>query len=92
MTQTVKASDGANLPLDSIAQAFTYSGSFVTEISCFYQGQTYVQTFINDGTNIVYISNWVNVNQPSGGSLMETESGDIMITEDGNFMITEGVQ
>lgn len=51
--------NGAQLPLDSLEQVFTYTGTFVETITVEYQGNTYVQTFTNNGTNITEISGWV---------------------------------
>ena len=59
MSETVQANDGTMLPLDSITNTIAYSGSFVSTITVNYQGNTYVQTFTNNGTNITVISNWV---------------------------------
>lgn len=59
MSSTVQASDGAMLPLDSIAQVLAYSGLFVATITVVYAGVTYVQTFTNNGTNITNISGWI---------------------------------
>ena len=59
MSSTVQASDGAMLPLDSLAQVFTYSGLFIATIVVEYQGNTYTQTFTNNGTNITNISGWI---------------------------------
>lgn len=59
MSETVQASDGAMLPLDSIPATFTYSGSFVSTITVPYAGNTYTQTFTNNGTNITHISGWI---------------------------------
>ena len=50
---------GAQIPLDSLAQTFAYSGNFLSTITIEYQGVTYVQTCENDGTNITSISQWV---------------------------------
>lgn len=80
MSDTVTASDGAQLPLDSLPMTFTYSSTFVATISVFYQGNTYVQTFTNDGTNITFISGW-ELDPPSPGT-------DFMVTGGGNRMIT----
>lgn len=59
MSETVQASDGTPIPLDSVTQAITYSGDFVTAITVIYEGHTYVQTFTNNGEQITQISNWV---------------------------------
>jgi hypothetical protein len=59
MSETVTASNGVELPLISLAQTFTYSGSFVATISVVYNSITYTQTFTNNGTDITAISQWV---------------------------------
>jgi hypothetical protein len=58
MSETITASNGVGLPLDSLAQSFTYDGGFVDTITVVYSGITYIQTFENDGTNITNISQW----------------------------------
>lgn len=45
-----------DLPLDSLNQVFTYDGDFIETITVVYNGITFVQTFVNDGTNITNIS------------------------------------
>lgn len=89
MSETVQASDGAMLPLDSLPQEFIYSGSFISTITVVYAGRTYVQTFLNDGTNIIYISNWVYTPTIPASEIMVTEGGDVMVTEGGTIMVTE---
>lgn len=89
MSGTVQANDGAMLPLDSLPQQFIYSGSFISEIIVQYQGNTYTQTFENDGTNIIYVSGWINIALPPSDVPMADESGVIMTDEDGQIMITE---
>ena len=84
-----QANDGAMLPLDCLAQQLTYSGGFISQIQVQYQGNIYDQTFVNDGTNIIYISGWNNPDYPASEILMSTEGGDMMLTEDGNLMIME---
>ena len=59
MSETVQADNGAQIPLVSIEQAFTYSAGFVETISAVYGGVTYVQTFTNNGSNITNITGWV---------------------------------
>jgi hypothetical protein len=51
--------NGVQLPLDSLDQVFTYTGSNVTAITVVYQGNTYKQTFTYSGSNITNISGWV---------------------------------
>jgi len=58
-SSTVQATNGVALPLDNLAMAFAYSGSFVSTITVVYSGITYVQTFTNNGTQITNISQWV---------------------------------
>lgn len=89
MSETVQANDGAMLPLDSLPQEFMYSGSFVSSITVQYAGNTYVQTFENDGTNIIYVGNWINTPIPPAGKIMVDQSGDIMTDESGTIMVTE---
>jgi len=45
MAETAKATDGANLPLESLETSFTYNGDLVTSIIVNYQNVTYIQTF-----------------------------------------------
>ncbi len=59
MNFTIIASDGTLLPLDSLEQSFTYDGEFVDTITISYVAKTFIQTFVNDGTNITTISQWV---------------------------------
>lgn len=59
MSETVQASNGAMLPLSSLAQEITYDGSLVETVTVVYQGITYVQTFTNNGTSITSCTNWV---------------------------------
>ena len=54
-----QGSDGAQIPVDSAPQTFTYDGTFIATIVIVYAGVTYTQTWTNDGTNITSISNWV---------------------------------
>ena len=58
MSNTVATTTIPQLPLNNLAQTFTYAGDFIATISVVYQGITYVQTFENDGTNITDISVW----------------------------------
>lgn len=89
MSETVQANDGAMLPLSSLAQQFVYSGSFVSTITVIYQGNTYVQTFLNNGTDITYISGWVNSNYPQAQQVMTDELGNVMTDQSGNIMVTQ---
>ena len=65
MSETVSASDGTQLPLDSLAQTFVRSGSFLSTITVTYTSaqthalRNFIQTFTNDGTNITAISGWI---------------------------------
>jgi hypothetical protein len=59
MSSTVQANDGAMLPLDSLPTAIVYSGGFIQTLTVVYQGNTYVQTFTNNGLNIIAISGWI---------------------------------
>jgi hypothetical protein len=87
MSETVQANDGAMLPLSSLYQTFTYSGGFLTQITVFYAGQTYIQFFVNDGTNITYVSGWINPNYPVPDAIMDTTEGDTMVTTEGDVMV-----
>lgn len=60
MSETVTTiPDGTALPLDSLPITLAYSGTFVSTITAVYRGNTYVQTFVNNGTNITSISGWI---------------------------------
>lgn len=89
MGETVQANDGAMLPLDSLPQQLNYSGSFLVSIDVTYAGQNYEQTFLNDGTNIIFISGWQNTALPINQNPMITEGGVVMVSESGQIMITE---
>lgn len=89
MSETVQANDGAMLPLSSLAAQFVFSGGFISTITVLYAGSTYVQTFLNNGANIIYISGWVNSNAPQGQQVMTDQSGNIMTDQSGNIMVTE---
>lgn len=89
MGATVTASNGAQLPIDSLPVSITYSGSFVSTMTTTYAGIVYIQTYSNDGTHITSFTNWV-AQVPPVTTFMQTESGGFtMITEDNNLMITE---
>ncbi len=89
MSETVQANDGAMLPLDSLATQITYSGGFISTLQVIYAGKTYVQTFLNDGTNIIYISGWITSSAPVGQQIMVDQSNVIMVDESGNIMVTQ---
>jgi hypothetical protein len=89
MGETVQANDGAMLPLDSLPQQLNYTGSFISSINVTYAGQNYEQTFLNDGTNIIFISGWQNTGMPINQNPMISESGVVMVSESGQIMITE---
>jgi hypothetical protein len=92
MSETVQANDGAMLPLDSIPVQIIYDGSFVSTMTVQYAGQTYQQTFLNDGTDIIYISNWINTaNPPFASQVMVDESGVPMVDQNGQIMVTEAL-
>lgn len=65
MSETVTATDGTQLPLDSLAMAFTYSGTNVVTISVTYPAKEtgietiYTQTFTYSGSNVTNISQWI---------------------------------
>lgn len=88
MSSTVQASDGTQLPLDSLPVAITYSGSFVSLMEVSYQGKNFQQVFVNDGSNITYISNWNYV--APGSVLIYDEAGDLILTDDTNQPIYTG--
>jgi hypothetical protein len=87
MSGTVQANDGEMLPLDNLAQQFVYSGSFISTITVTFAGRNYVQTFYNDGTNIIYITGWITSSAPSQ-QVMVDQSGNIMVDQSGNIMIS----
>jgi len=58
-TIAVTIPDGNFIDLDSLPQAFAYSGSNLSTITVAYQGNTYVQTFTWSGTTVTNISGWV---------------------------------
>lgn len=58
MAETAKATDGANLPLESLETSFTYNGDLVTSISVVYDNVTYIQTLTYANDNVVNISQW----------------------------------
>ena len=90
MGGTVQANDGAMLPIDSLPISLEYAGGFISTITTQYAGQNYVQTFLNNGTSIIYISNWINPAFPIAGDVMISEDGEIMVAEGtDNVMITE---
>lgn len=89
MSETMIANDGKQVPVSDLAAQFVYSGAFVSTITYLYQGKTYVQTFLNDGTNIIYISGLVTDSAPQAQQVMTDESGNIMVDESGNIMVTE---
>ena len=88
MSATITADNGVMLPLDSLAQTFTYTGSFINTISVEYAGNTYVQTYDNDGTHITFISQWEGQNLPPGQSFLISEGGAQLLSETGNVLIT----
>lgn len=59
MSDTVLASNGANLPLDSLAQVFAYDGTNLSTITVQYGVTIYVQTFTYSDDNLIEISGWV---------------------------------
>ncbi len=61
MSETVQATDGTMLQLSSMATTLTWSGDFVQTITVTFPngGPSYVQTFTNNGTNIIAISQWI---------------------------------
>jgi len=89
MSETVQANDGAMLPLSSLPTQLFYDGDFISKISVIYADRTYYQTFLNDGTNIIYISGWVTDDAPQAQQVMITENDEIMLDENGNIMVTQ---
>jgi hypothetical protein len=89
MSETAQANDGAMLPLSSLPTQIVYAGGFVSTIQVQYQGNTYTQTFLNDGTDIIYISGWVNSNSPQSQQVMTDQSGNVMLDQSGNIMVTQ---
>lgn len=88
MGLTVTASNGQQLPIDSLPITIAYSGSFVSTMTTFYAGITYIQTYTNNGTVITDISNWVA--QPIVAIYLESESGsNQLIAENGALLIQE---
>lgn len=59
MSETVIASDGTLLPLDSLPTAIGYSGGLPVTFTVVYRGNTYIQTFTYTGTDVTNISRWV---------------------------------
>jgi hypothetical protein len=64
MSETVIASDGTLLPLDSLPQALGYTGANLTTVTVQYADQlgilqTYVQTLSYTGANLTAVSRWV---------------------------------
>ena len=59
MSSVITADNGVQIDLDNVTQTMAYSGDFVSTITVVYAGNTYVQTFTNNGTNITEVSNWV---------------------------------
>ena len=80
MGETVQGSNGAQIPLDSLDQVFTYSGNFISTITVFYQGSYFNQTFTNNGTNITEISGWIDAIPPFQTGLV-SETGNILVGE-----------
>jgi hypothetical protein len=82
MTDTVTANDGVALPLCNLPLAIVYDGDFVSTLTVQYRGNTYVQTFTNDGTNITEISAWINsAFYPPGDIMYEQDGTTEMQTE-----------
>jgi hypothetical protein len=63
--ETVTASDGTQLDLNSLAQTFTYSGANIATITVTYPSlqtgmpRNFVQTFTYSGANVTNISGWI---------------------------------
>ncbi len=48
-----------SLPLSDLKQTIAYSGDFISTITVVYRGTTFVQTFLNNGTNITNVSQFL---------------------------------
>ncbi len=55
---TTIADDGTALPVGDLPVAFTHEGNFIATSTVEYIGNTYVQTYTNDGANVTSISRW----------------------------------
>ena len=56
--ETVVASDGVVVPVESLEQNYTYNGAFIDYIEVSYRGVTYRQTYTYNGSHIATISEW----------------------------------
>lgn len=59
MSETVTATDGTALPLDSLETTIGYSGGNATTFTVNYRGNTYIQTLTYSGTDVINVSQWV---------------------------------
>ncbi len=59
MSDYVTASNGVQLEIAALAKTYVWVGGFLSTQSVTYSGVTYVQTFTNNGTNILTSSMWV---------------------------------
>lgn len=61
MSSTVTANDGTQLPLSDLAAALTYDSisGLIQTITVVYAGNTYRQTYSNNGTAITSWTGWV---------------------------------
>jgi hypothetical protein len=63
MSETITASNGVMLPLDSLPVSITYIGSGAAAVpetlTVEYRGVTYVQTLTYDSGNLIAASNWI---------------------------------
>ncbi len=62
MSETVTASDGTALPLDSLEQEIAYAGTLISSITVNYPPGSikfYKQTFTYTGVNLTDISGWI---------------------------------
>lgn len=57
--EIVVGSDGNELPIDSLAITYGYTGSLLTTETVVYGGKTYVQTHTYTGSNLTASSAWV---------------------------------
>jgi len=55
------ASNGVDVPVDSLDQTFVYNGDNIDYIQVVYRGITYRQTYTYSGSTITAISDWTPV-------------------------------
>lgn len=57
--EAVVASDGVGLPMSSLAQTMTYSGTALATISVTFNGNVYIQTYSYTSGNLTGISRFI---------------------------------